>query len=566
MVINKNLIDDGRALPALGMTFNRVVRHEKTYYILVIVSFLLFLVTISTVRITSYPPDAFYYARSLPLSYWAGIAILFTAMLLYLFRKPRGVIKNSAVTEIGIFTVLMLYLFGVTSFIYPSPRFHDVYVVQEMIDTLIRNHFTGLNLGFSESFLEYLYLYSYPGSIIFFSFLDLVTSLSSMTITGYYPIYLMLLLSFFTYIVARRLFPAKALLAPVCMLSLSWTGEYHISPQSFALILYIGFFFFLLLLWNKVREIRLASILMVAAIVISHAITSIALLFNLFFIFLAGTVLRFKACKYNFGIFSIFMMMIIFWLLTSGHRLVFLLSLIFKDMQSRLASADVIVSTITYQASPDYALINKIRIAIVALELLFSLIIILYIMYKRMDREPLLAGVWFISCGLFHVTNIFSEQGILGRFLVFAIFPFSLLVVLAFQRMSKGFMPKLLKASLVAFIVLSAMLIPLSLYGIDHFEFIPEGHLAAEKFQVKANLKPAPASSSPVNATVLSSFESISEADKNNYTGLFLIYQKDLHNMYEVRMSIGSNYLRMFDLQGQNKLYMNGDDRIYYVR
>jgi hypothetical protein len=257
-------------------------------------------------------------------------------------------------------------------------------------------------------------------------------------------------------------------------------------------------------------------------------------------------------------------MMIVFWLLTVGQRLVSLISLLFRDIQTRLTSADVIVNSITYQASPDYAFINKIRIAIVVLELLLSLIIIIYIMYKSKNREPLLAGVWFISCGAFHVSNIFSDQGILGRFLVFAIFPFSLLAVLMFQAKSKGFMPKVLKASLVIFIILSAMLIPLTLYGIDHFEFIPEGHFYAEKFQERINL--ISSDSSPTNATVLNSFGDISTAELQLHTGYYLIFQKDFYNMYEVRMSIGSIYSGFFDLPGQNKLYMNGDDRIYFVR
>lgn len=207
----------------------------KLIALFLILMFLLWLVTIHTTHVISFPPDPFYYIKALPASYWAGmlLAILVFMLLVY---KPLSRMK--VIAEIGFIAILILYLFGTPCFIYSNPRFQDVYTIIDLVNWInTTGHLTGITNW---------YLTDWPVANVSFSVGSQILGISVLSLGQYYPIFGMFLLTLLLYILAKKVTPEYCLIAPVAYMSFAWPQAYQMVPQYYALHLSVLLIFVLL--------------------------------------------------------------------------------------------------------------------------------------------------------------------------------------------------------------------------------------------------------------------------------------------------------------------------------
>lgn len=573
------------------MSVNEINPYHNRYYkillLLLITSLMFWLLTIATTYIYKFPPDVFFYAKQLGIYYWIGIVILFIAILLLIFAKYHLKLKNSILLEIFLIFILVLFLFGTPSFIYHNPRFSDVYGVITMIDALTAMHHTPLgdpNVGG--------YMGFFPGTLFFFSFVKIVSGLSLLTLAKYYPIYLMLLSSLLVYYVTRRLSNDYAFLSPVCYLSLAWTQEYHLSPQSLALILYASFWLFIIIQLISKRnftEFSIISLILLAAMIVSHPLTPLVVIINLSFLFIASFLLAYLRPVKMGRISSTLLLAAIFmffgWCMLLAidnfANLIFTL----KTFVGNLYLAHTVLNFAPVNPQPDAALVNLIREVLTVVETAVGGICTLYLWRKRRRVEAVILGSWFVSCYIFFMPGAIAGA-YFGRTLIFSLFPFSVLIALAFSSGFKSRIGKTIQICVLLLIFSSAILIPVTNYGGDYFEFVPDSFLIlhtkiAESNHSFLDFSDIPASMSRLltyslivpESGINTTYNNITYNSEGYYKGVItysgeeyykgVVSSQTIYNYYQVRASKGREYTSFFEQQGLSKLYTTGDTSIY---
>ena len=203
--------------------------NTKIIAILLVNIFTLWLLTIVTTHISEYPPDALYYAKQMPVFYWIGI-VLSCIIIFLLYYIPLQDSKKNILIEIGLLVLLILYLFGIPSFIYDNARLFDVHIISRYVENLvIEGHTVG----------DKLYIGIFTGSTISFSALSMISNTDILLIAKYYTIYLMFVVSLGLYSFAKRLTNKYYIFAPITHLSVAWMSINHMTPQPYAFMLTI---------------------------------------------------------------------------------------------------------------------------------------------------------------------------------------------------------------------------------------------------------------------------------------------------------------------------------------
>lgn len=525
---------------------------HKIIAIVLSLSFLLWLATISAMHITRYPASAFYYFQLLPVFYWAGMVLLAATVTYLALARNRQILDMHLGIDLAIVLLLALYLFGTTSFAYDNPRFYDVYGVIDLTNQLTEEGGTKITgmLG---------YLNSLPGAILFFSALSMLAGVSTTEIARYYTIYLMILLSIITYCIARRITKRYAFLSPVCLLSLSWVQEYHMAPQSYALILYALFWMVLLLqLENKKNSYRYLFLLLIGliALIVAHPLTPIILLINLLLLIVVDRSLLKR--NINILLFAVLLVGYAGWLAYCSSSYFYMLLQnsihIVNIIQNILLHGWATAPGINYSLSnsqSDQVIVDTLRKAVTVSELLLGIICGVYAIVNRGKSRLLysIMAIWFASCLVFQAYS--SLTGIIfGRMLIFIIFPFSVLILLGFTGNKAGDRRPgygLLNIAILGLVIASAFLMPLTNYGGDYSEFVPDSWLTFTDFSEDHEIA----------------------AEHNTLTSKkaaeFIEYSDTWYNFYQVKSMRGSDYLNLFN-SNYSQIYDSRDSRLYLPR
>ncbi len=202
-------------------------RRLVTVLVLLAQSITLWIVTATTFTITTLPPDSFYYLSHLPIWYWWGLAatlgLLFAARLVT--RRFRTFLELSALLLLG------LYVLGLPSFVYDTPRILDSYQHAGNTLGLINN---GGWLG-----SPIWYARQFPGAFTFFAQLILIPGVDSFSLMRYYVIGISSIMILFVYTIARMYSPNYPAASTGVFLGALWF-QLHLSPQSLELVLYLG--------------------------------------------------------------------------------------------------------------------------------------------------------------------------------------------------------------------------------------------------------------------------------------------------------------------------------------
>lgn len=528
-----------------------ILHNQKKIELILLVNMLiLWLLTIATTHIHTFPPDAFYYAKKLPIYYWVGMILISIMIILLLYTKQILKSKQNELIELIFISIIILYLFGLPSFLYDNIRITDVYGVVEIIDRL----FATPNITFGD-YAHGAYWGLYPSTTILFFIHSITSNISTLSFAKYYPIYLMSLLSIAVYALSKKISHNYAFLAPIVLLSFAWTQEYNLAPQGQTLILYTIFW---LLLFNHITSIskytlnpslKALMLIILTHIVTSHPGTPIFIMFNLIVLYLISIFIRDVHLRRNIS--TLLLFIIILW--TSWHIYISIptFNMLLHQLQDIIVNAlhgshSAFIPTLS-NPEPHTYLVNKIRISVSAMEFVVGILCISLLWFKKSKMIAIIIGGWFISCFALIMFSLFNSEGLhYGRAFLFALMPFSILVPTIFYVNDKNILLNISERSAkivnlfriftILFLLSSMFLIPLIRYGGDSPEYIPDSSFAADKFISKHNV------------------DDVVRFDSRWY------------NFYQTKQQKGEEYKNSFSSVEISKIYDSGESKMYKKR
>jgi hypothetical protein len=208
----------------------------------------------------------------------------------------------------------------------------------------------------------------------------------------------------------------------------------------------------------------------------------------------------------------------------------------------------------------DFQLINNIRILLAAFEYGLSAAIVFLAVLRRRPRYVALLGGWVL--GAFSVTGVgvFTGGGFTGRALIFLIVPLAIFLPALssiFGQESKNSRTRRRRARLVVSAIIvtiplcSIVVVPLTIYGADAFEFTPDSAFALSEFVSTHSL-------------IVSN---LATAYSLNFDGPTIVYECYVYNGFQLKVQYGLQYRNAFSSPRLEKIYDSGCSSLYgYVQ
>ena len=449
----------------------------KTFIIILVLAtqaVSLWFITASTLRITIFTANSFYYYSHLPFTYWWGLAA--TLALFFTRSILRGRIKIGL--DMGALFLLVFYLIGLPSFTYQDPRFLDTYYhTGNALDLL--NYQEWLN---SPNW----YVHQFPGVFAFIGQLVSVAEIDPFQLMRFYPLGLALVVVFLVYVIVRMHSGQYASIASATLLGGLWF-QLHISPQSLELILYLGAIFLLLKIIEDEPRRRLWTALGLAStpiFVSSHPETPLAMSLGLAG-FLALSLLKsrrtFQLQTLKIALpLAVLIGWVFFWwgLVAVDARNLVQTSILDRALISfsRLPLG-ITTQTSNVPAVPSYSygLTTLSEQGISAI--IWATGLAYFALFRRLHpRELFLGGLFLASVSTIPIA-VFGRADVLQRSYLFALFPFVILTAWLLEQRTVLTLRgrnlfRLVRVGFIIMMVLFSAIIPLTRYGVDPIEYI----------------------------------------------------------------------------------------------
>ncbi len=442
-------------------------------------SLALWIVTASTFTITTIPPDSFYYISHLPIWYWWGFSVT-----LGLFFAGRLVTHRlRTILEITALLLLALYVLGLPSFVYDTPRILDSY--QHTGNTL------GLinNGGWLSS--PIWYARQFPGAFTLFAQLILIPGIDSFSLMRYYVIGISSIMTLFVYTIARTYSPNYAAPSTGVFLGALWF-QLHLSPQSLELVLYLGLILVLVkIIENPPRSKPWTLIALVTApvFIVSHPETVILVipglaLFLAFIFVKSRTMFRELIPNVGLALGALLGSFLVWWSTFASEAR----SLIISVAESAIGSLSSIAyhsARTTIPSSPSYSYKFTItsELGISGAIWVLGIVLILLSRLKLLRREALLSGLFTVAVLTVPVT-VFVRTDMLARSYLFSLLPEVILFAWLLERRSVFVLRShslhfAFRAILVIGMIALLAFLPLTRNGNDPEEHVPQSSLFA---------------------------------------------------------------------------------------
>jgi hypothetical protein len=447
----------------------------------------LWFITASTFRVTMFPANSFYYYSHLPITYWWGLA----ATMAFFFVRASYQGRARIALEISALFILAFYLIGLSSFSYQDPRFLDAY------------YHTGNSL-YLLNYQGWLtspawYIHQFPGEFAFVGQLVSVAGIDPFELMRFYPLGLSLIVVFLAYVIARAHSPQYASIASAVLLGGLWF-QLHISPQSLELVLYLGVILLLLKIIEDEPRRKLWTLLGVSSVpifVASHPETPLAIglgLAGFLVLSLLKSRLLFKQQAANMALpfLALVGVVLIWWAnIAVDARILVQTSIINRVLQTLLQGSTARTASVAATPSFSYGLTvlseQGISVIVWAVGLAF------FAFFRKLQLRELFLGGLFLAAISTIPIAIFGREDVLQRSYLFALFPCVILTAWLLDRKTalslrrwNFFRP--LKVGFILMMILFAVMIPITRYGVDPVEYIPGSSLyvsniAASLFQ-----------------------------------------------------------------------------------
>lgn len=514
----------------------------KIIAILLVNIFTLWLLSIKVTHILEYPADALFYARQLPIFYWIGLFVT-SNLIIYFFFVP-SYNRNQSLIELIFLIILILYLFGTPSFIYTNARLWDVLGFSEYVEEVINTGRISTN--------DLMYRGIFNGATISFSILSMILKIKYYMVAKYYTIYFFLIVSISTYSFAKKSLNSYFVFIPIILLSVSWMSINHMTPQPYAFLLTIFFLPLLIsIILNNTRNapcVILMLLLFWSAIVVGHALTPILLIIALIFLsillFYRSSLRLRVANKSIFKIIALVTIIYISYIFYTSDFIINRIILTLNAIYNNVIYGDFFSITDRnigegVTPSSSYKIGYWIRMYEIAFTAIIGLISIISLSLNSTNKKlAQIISLLFLAYFLISLSLILSGYNMYGynRAFLFMLIPFSVLLamVLDIKLTNNSRYLRLFRYSIMLFIISSIILMPITRYASDPYEFIAESALSGRNF--------------------------ISYHTELSNT---LIFEINDYNWFELKMQKGEAYLSEFKHPYLNHIYNAGQHKIY---
>jgi hypothetical protein len=435
----------------------------------------LFLATLASLpSVDHLESSIFFYLEHLPPIYYVCVL----ASIIIALRDKQELTRVISVC------VLALLIIWTPSVMYVQPWHLDAYpFVAEAVHIERNAHLGDLH-----------YLSGSPALGLTFGAFMLITGVTPLTLLKIFPGFLALLFVALVYLMADKLKIGKktAIIAPLLFISVMWPDVFHFSRFSFSLLYYFTSLFLLFYLIFKKFDRRILALLFIQIIplVISHPATPLFFMYNL----VAIAVLAFASRKFQSKETKLICITLavvsIIWLLwnmigtTPG--VIYTLKDISQNVVNSLIQSPTTVSGVSrilVGYNTVYREIINVRLVLM-LAIYLCAFLIPIIMYKRLKSQKVLfiLTAWAWSNMSVAIPLLYAGLPYFQKPVFFAMASWGPLALLLFKTKSRVWIRKAKYIFLVAFIISSALLIPLYKYAPVTLEYPPSKELTSKSF------------------------------------------------------------------------------------
>lgn len=401
----------------------------------------------------------------LTLAYWIGyILIIFCSIRLYLDKDNKNVLLY-----ILILMILGLFLFGVPVFAEENARFPWSYYPAGEVKTVLETKYID-----SISKYPLISYRSWPATHLISASILYLSGIKIENLLKYMPLFWLFSVIFITFSTGRRLKLSanQSFLASFFFLTSFWTFHYYYGPQSFAYLLYLLLFMFIVTFSNinKIRDTILIS-LTFSVVVITHIVTPIALLSSFVF-----------SSKYIKSIYKKRGKFIIFFLIIFIAWYAYLAPVMFRtgveDFIKQATSMEFFSFVKTEKYSGGTLLTRQIThyarifyLGIYAISMTAAAALYLTGRIKRENKELIkICFFWFVGILALFVFK-YGAAEIDDRIYIFSLVPMAFILILSLNR----------KTLIIIAILLSTLHIPAH-YGAESSDMVRTTELTGSNF------------------------------------------------------------------------------------
>lgn len=211
----------------------------------------------------------------LTFSYWLGLSLI-TCFSIKIYLDTE--MKNGFV-HILYLTIIGLFLFSVPIFAEENARFPWSYYPAGEVKNVIETGYIDTTADYPlMSYHSWTATHFISASILF------VSNVKIENLLKYMPIFWIICIVFTVYSIGNRfkLPNNKSFLAVIILISSFWSFHYYYGPQSLAYLMYFFIFLIMISFGGRFEGIFI-SLLTISALIQTHLLTSIALLYSLIF-------------------------------------------------------------------------------------------------------------------------------------------------------------------------------------------------------------------------------------------------------------------------------------------
>jgi len=355
---------------------------NKALTILITLSLLLFIITILVAPRIDASSDIFLYVKSLPITYWIGLA-LSTLILVWKGKQSKSAVISSTM-------LIACFLFALPSIVYVyDPSCRDAYGHMSRALYVIRSG------NVRASGVE-----RHPSAYISMAILLIVTRISPLYVMKLYHFFYTLMMALPAYLIATHV-SRNAHIAPLAMLGLLWFGS-HFGKHTYGYILY-GILFLLLIMHIKKPNpsIGVAIILVYGAFTITHPLSSLLVVPITLLYILESHLLKNNGAKFRVSLVLLFITIWCSWYVITG--------LFIKPIvESLRATCELLTRELkepTYSLakylptySAEYLKVIYLRIFSSLLVVITGMILSVVALFRRRDASCLLLATGLLLC------------------------------------------------------------------------------------------------------------------------------------------------------------------------
>lgn len=547
-----------------------------------IISFILLILSISSISIYQYPPDAFYYFSSLPLLYWIGfslVTIVIINILLNRYKFPQRIHILSLI-------LFAMYLYGIPNIIHEYSRYMDVYDHGADLYSLVNTGYIPQDNSYAR---EYPILFILTAILFNIMNIDLVRPFIFFKL---FNILTMLFIVILLYIFASKIIYFKKgfsqstvsssyiyssyidnniILVPFAFMCLNWTHIGHFAPHTLSFILYIIFLINLIYALNNTRRNYIViSIILILVINMTNPTNATMLFLNLSALPFIILVLSNKNINKAYKITCLLLLfMLITWLGWTSYNGENVALLNAKRYTNEFLERVGDLSKIKLPASPNesFYLTSNLRI-IQTLFVFIGIISFLYLLIRKRIFDNIISILLALTVIMPFITIImFASDVLLTRIHVY--------MTLTFALMSTYLISNILISSKIKYILVLVVagwsyITNITLYASDAHTY-----LDASLLYTVSQLHKHFTQYGTINAYSVANFGSLyydsldgqHNLTHRQYADLYDKKYRHTHNINEIssRFIIDKTNFVLFSKVDENRLIMRNNDNEFYI-